>query len=166
MTSKADAVLGVQQTLCAYCRGIDRIDAQLLRQVFAPEATIDLGAIYRGGVGGFIETATRFMSSMRATRHELCNVLVRVDGAEARAESYVRAWHLVSDDKGDRELVVLGRYLNALRLHGDDWLIVRHTELIDWGAENETSTHWFAANEEMPKGRRDRRDLSYEFLSQ
>lgn len=85
----ANAVLGVQQALFTYCRGSDRLDANLLRCAFAPDAVIDLGAIYRGGVNGFVETAMAFMGRMQATRHELSNVLVHAQACAKPSSCFI-----------------------------------------------------------------------------
>jgi hypothetical protein len=149
------------QALHRYCRSLDRLDAELLRKAFHPDAEIDLGALYRGGVEGFIEVAMAFMGAMAITRHEVTNLLAEADGEALKVEAYVRAWHLMETPEGPQELIVLARYLQRLEVRDGRWAITRHAEVMDWGEMRPVSRAWFDANAELPKGRRDRSDASY-----
>lgn len=148
-----------------YARALDRLDAPLLRSLFHDDARIEMGAIYSGGVDGFVEVAMGFMRAMAATRHEVSNLLVEERQAGlAVGESYVRAWHRIETPEGTRELVVLGRYLNRFESRGGEWRIGWHCELIDWGEERGVDPGWFDGSAELEKGRRDREDASYRLL--
>jgi hypothetical protein len=144
----------IAQLVYRYCRALDRLDADLLRSIFHPDARIDMGAIYGGGVEGFVATAMGFMGSMEATRHCVSNILVDGD----RAESYVDAWHLLA---GGRELMVRGRYLQRYALVGSDPLIVEHTEVVDFGADRPVELAWWQSDIGLVRGVRGREDRSY-----
>ncbi|MBA3895579.1 MAG: nuclear transport factor 2 family protein [Sphingomonadaceae bacterium] len=137
-----------------YCRALDRLDADLLRSVFHPGAEIDMGAIYRGGVDGFIDVAMGFMGSMESTRHCVSNLLVEGD----KVEAYVDAWHLLP---GPTELIVRARYLQTVTEHNGAMAIARHAEVIDFGTQRPVNTGWFAGEIGLPRGCRGRDDPSY-----
>lgn len=161
-----EARLAVQHLLGLYCRAADRLDRALLTQVFAPDATIDLGAIFRGGPDAFSDVVMGFMGSMAATRHEVSTLNVEARGAdEAGYEAYVHAWHRIDTPDGTRELVVLGRYVGRVARGAAGWRVTAHSELIDWGEDRAVDPAWFDGNAELPKGRRDREDGSYAAFS-
>ena len=161
----AETETALRRLILTYARGADRLDPALVRSVFAHDAEIDLGAIYRGGPDGFVDVVLGFMGAMAATRHQVGNFVIALDGpGRAAMESYVAAWHRIDADGGIRILEVFGRYLTRAEQRNGEWLIVYHSELIDWGEERPASSVWFDKNREMEKGQRDRGDSSYRFL--
>lgn len=156
----------VQRLILTYARAADRLDGPLCRSIFADDADIRLGAIYAGGPDGFVEVMLGFMGQMAATRHQVTNMLVEFDAPDRAAmEAYVTAWHRIETPGGTRVLEVFGRYLTRAERRAKGWRIVAHTELIDWGEDRAADSAWFEANGEMEKGRRDRQDGSYAYLS-
>lgn len=155
----------VERLILTYARAADRLDGPLLRRIFTPDAEIDLGAIYKGGPEGFEQVVLGFMGSMAGTRHAVTNMLVQVSGDTATMEAYVTAWHRVATPEGDRELTVLGRYLDRAERRDGQWLLTHHTEVIDWGEDRPVDAAWFETNSEMEKGQRGRGDRSYAFLA-
>lgn len=149
----------IAQLIARYARALDRRDAGLLEAVFAPDAAIDMGAIYRGAPAGFIPVAMGFMAMFTATRHDVTTLLIEdARQGSAHLEAYVRAWHLIP---GQRELNVLGRYLATARHGADGWRIAAWAEVIDWGEERVIDSAWHEGNTALPKGAPDRSDPSY-----
>ncbi len=159
-----DPHLAIPQLIYRYCRALDRLDPGLLDEVFAPDAAIDMGAIYSGPPAGFVAVMLGFMGSMHSTRHEVGNILIDLQGDRAGIEAYVTAWHRLEGDGGTQELVVRARYLCTAAVVDGVWRLVAHGEVVDWGALTPASAAWFDGNAELPKGRRDRADLSYTVL--
>ncbi len=159
-----DPYSAIPQLIYRYCRALDRLAPALLDEVFAPDADIDLGAIFRGPPAGFVPVMLGFMGSMAATRHEVGNVVIEVDGDRAGVESYVTAWHRIDAPEGTKELIVRARYLSIAARTGAGWRLVAHGEVVDWGALTPASPAWFDDNAELPKGRRDRADASWRVL--
>lgn len=147
-------------------RALDRLDRALLINQFHADAQIDYGAIYRGGIDGFAEIALQFQGSMRDTQHLVGNIQIEVvDELTATAESYVYAHHTLQTEEGLIELVVGGRYLDTFKCREGTWRIVARTEVLDWGRRLRIEETWFEENRELPKGRRDRTDLSYSLFA-
>lgn len=159
-----DPHLAIPQLIYRYCRALDRLEPALLDRVFAPDAAIDMGAIYSGPPAGFVPVMLGFMGSMHSTRHEIGNILIDVDGDRAGVEAYVTAWHRIEGDGGTQELVVRARYLCTAAVVGGEWRLIAHSEVVDWGALTPASAAWFEDNAELPKGSRDARDASYGVL--
>lgn len=155
----------ISRLVYGYCRALDRLDPALLSAVFDEGAYIDLGEIYRGPVAGFIAVAMGFMGAMIATRHEVTNLLIELEGGHAVSETYVRAWHRLAGPGGDEELIVLARYLNEFVRRDDGWLISSHAEVMDWGATHPVAPAWFESNTELPHGERDASDHSYGYFA-
>ena len=159
-----EAHLAIPQLLYRYARAVDRLDMALLESVFAADAVIELGTIFSGDRTAFAAVVEQFMGPMTATRHELGNILIEVDGESAAVEAYVTAWHRLAAAGTDSELVVRARYLSRAERRDGRWQLVRHSEVMDWGSLVTTDSAWFDQNGELPKGSRDSYDLSFGYL--
>jgi SnoaL-like domain len=153
---------GVRQAIYRYARGVDRLDAALLRECFWPDARVTLGTIYDGSPQGFVDVAIGFMGMFAATRHDVGNVVLVQNGDGIGYEAYVRAWHW--HEAAGTELEVFGRYIGRAQKRGDEWRLAEHGELMDWGAERPVDAQWFAGNAELEKGKRSRADGSYRWV--
>lgn len=160
-----DPYVAIPQLLYRYARALDRLDMALLDEVFAPDATVELGTMFSGGAAAFAGVAHAFMGSMAATRHEVSNILIEVDGDRAGFEAHVTAWHLLRDGSAAQVLVVRARYLGRAARRAAGWRLVHHAEVLDWGALTAADPGWFDGNAELPKGSRDDGDPSYEALA-
>lgn len=158
------AAEAIRQRVYGFCRSLDRLDRTLLAAQFWPDAEVDYGVFHQGSVSKFIDVALRFQGSMRDTHHLVGNVQVDVHGDRATAESYVHAHHVLTQGEDRVQLLVGARYLDRFERRDGDWRIVFRTEVIDWGRWLPIPERWFEQNGEMPKGRRDRDDLSYRYL--
>jgi hypothetical protein len=69
---------------------------------------------------------------MRLTQHNISNLVMRIDGAQARAETNCVALHLIPAPEGEIELAVGGRYLDRLEKRAGRWLIARRLYVMDW----------------------------------
>lgn len=158
-----DPHAAIAQAIYTYCRGVDRLDGELIAAAFWPDATITLGSIYSGPPAGFVGVALGFMGMFAATRHDVGNITLVGGDSAIGYEAYVRTWHWI--EAAGKELVVLGRYIGRATCRDGEWRIAEHGELMDWGEERAVDAGWFAANAELEKGRRDRSDASYRWLA-
>ncbi len=129
--------LAIEDTLARYCRGIDRCDAEELAQVFTEDARIDYG----DGAKPRDQTIDELMAglgAMRLTQHNIGNVICRIDGDSAKAETYCVALHILPGQPGEQndiELVVGGRYLDTLVKREGIWLITERLYIMDWNRQ-------------------------------
>ncbi|MBY0342564.1 MAG: nuclear transport factor 2 family protein [Sphingomonadales bacterium] len=123
--------LAIAETLALYCRGIDRCDPEQLTAAFTPDALIDYG----DGARLIAEVVPGLMAglgAMRLTQHNISNTVIRVEGAQAKAETNCVALHLIPAPDGEVELVVGGRYLDRLEKREGRWLIAERLYIMDW----------------------------------
>ena len=121
-----------------YCRGIDRIDLDLVRTCYHPDATDDHGR-YRGDVDGFIEWVGPTLRRFERTMHFLGTGNIEVRGDVAAAETYAVAYHRGTTPAGVLSDHTIGlRYLDRFeyRLIGErgepQWRIARRTCALEW----------------------------------
>lgn len=145
-----------------YCRACDRMDFELLRSCFHPDATTE----YFGtaDVDGFIEMGRQALPSFVKTTHNTGNQNVEVNGDTAWAEHYTVATHrLAADDNGpERDFITSVRYVDRLECRDGDWLISKRVLILDWTRVDPVGD----IGEEPPvqTGLRDRNDASYTLL--
>src|ERR1700686_1033722 len=101
----------IRDDLFRYTRGIDRMDVDLVRSCYHPDAHDDHGA-YRGDLDGFLAWVQDALSFFESTMHFIGNQLVDVAGDTARAESYCVAYHRrgATPDEAAYDLVTALRY--------------------------------------------------------
>ncbi len=140
-----------------YCRGLDRLDPQLLASAYHPDA-IDNHYTFVGGVEAFVPYAIEIESRFQATHHGITSHNCEIDGDTAHAESYVY-WFL---RRKDRDTVTSGggRYVDRFERRNGEWRIAVRRVFMDWSLEVSAEAwnkdrHWFIV------GSRDRADPSY-----
>jgi hypothetical protein len=143
-----------------YCRGVDRMDWELVRSCYHPDATDDHGD-YVGGVDGFIEYCKAGTPNFESTTHFTGNQLVEVDGDTAWAEHYARAYHRVraGPDGPAKDLVVNCRYVDRLERRDGEWRFASRVIIVD--SENVEPVRELWVDPVLLRGKRDRADPSY-----
>jgi hypothetical protein len=146
------------------CRGIDRLDADILRSAFHLGAKIDMGKIYQGDVDGWIPAAVAHQKSQSQRQHMPGSIRIRIDGDEAVAETYELDRHKTPMNGGFRDLVLGARTLDRLSRRDGEWKIVDRTKVMDWGriiSADET----VYVNSPLEHGGDDETDASYRLFS-
>ena len=82
----------IREVLFRYCRGIDRLDFDLVESCYHPDAYDDHGT-FQGNVPDFVTMCRGFLPRFVCTQHFLGNMLIEVEGDRARAETYAVAYH-------------------------------------------------------------------------
>jgi hypothetical protein len=141
MTELADRE-AIRDCLTLYCRGVDRRDVDLVRQVYWPDGTDDHAMMPPMSAQEFIDMMEEGRNSkdLEATQHTLTNILIDVVGVSAYVESYVHAYHRFRRENGERyDLVAGARYLDRMEKRNDEWRIARRVVKIDWLREYDDS---------------------------
>ena len=154
----------IRQRVYGFSRALDRLDRDLLAAQFWPDAEVDYGQFYRGPIAGFLDVAMQFQGAMRDTQHLVGNISIEVSGECASSESYVHAYHVLSQGSELVQLQVGARYLDKLTCRGVEWRISFRTEVMDWGRWLPIPDRWFENSQDMPKGIRGLDDLSFRYL--
>lgn len=123
-------------------RAVDRCDEALMRSLFHDDATDDHG-VFHGSASAFVDWVLPVLSSMRRTQHCICNVLIEVDGDEARGESYFIAHHALPRAGGpDTFMVAAGRYLDRFERRRGAWRFAHRRACYDWNAAAPSTDSW------------------------
>ena len=131
---EAGDIQAIRDVLARYWRGIDRCDAELVRNAYTEDAYDDHG-YYKGPIEGFIETLpTQVWPSFLGTQHFSGHIAVELLAADvARAESYAVAHHIAAGDgAGLRDLVYGLRYVDRFERRAGQWRIAHRICTWDW----------------------------------
>ena len=132
----------IYELSCRYCRGLDRLDAELLNSVFFEDAFCEYG-FYNGRPAAFIDFAMKALESHAANQHMIGNSLVEVEGNEAFGEIYFRAYHKVPAESGAQDLIIAGRYIDRYEKRDGVWKIAYRSERNDWSRMEPTNDVYF-----------------------
>lgn len=137
----------IRDVLIRYTRGIDRVDDELVRSCYWPDAHDDHGP-YKGGLDGFIEWLKPMHAYFERTMHFIGNQLVEVDGDAAHAESYCIAFHrrAAVDGEPAYDLWMGLRYVDRMERRpataGGEWRIADRLCVFDWSRRDDVTAEW------------------------
>lgn len=122
----------IRLVLERYCRGIDRLDADLLNSVYWDDA-LDNHGIYNGPARGFAEFILPYMRGhWTSTTHVIGQSNIEVSGTRAGAETVFVAHHIRPDGDGIADDVAGGRYADVLELRDGEWRLLDRVVVMDW----------------------------------
>jgi len=108
------------------------MDRELALSCWHPGGTDEHTPLFSGTGEAFVEWVWKVHEPMILTRHQLSNILIEVDGAQAWSESY---WQVLLRIERDGKLVDLwsgGRYIDHLREIDGGWAFVHRRSVHDW----------------------------------
>ena len=156
----------ITELLYRYCRGIDRLDWDLVRSCYHDDAYDD-HSIFRGSPDEFVAFFREFLTPMTGTTHTIANILITVDGDVAGSESHILAWHgLPAEGDGPaKDLTASGRYVDRLERRNGEWKIAHRIVVFEWTRIEPVGGQFEVGPEvAMVWSRRDRDDPSYAAL--
>jgi hypothetical protein len=148
----------IHDCLVRYCRGMDRLDRDILRSAYHADALDDHGD-YVGGVEGFIDYYFAYHANYQhRTMHNLGTHSCEIDGNTAHCETYY-TFTCVNKRKPVHTRTT-GRYIDRLEKRDGKWgiaarICVRH------GRNNDTDPEGLAGDGSCVPATRDRNDPSY-----
>jgi len=133
----------ITDSLMRSSHGIDRQNVAVLKSAYWEDATVDYG-MFKGAAMEFCEFLMPGLAAFKITQHSLSNILIELRGdSEAKAETYVRAYHhSVGEDGASNDMVVGGRYLDRMEKRGDIWRIAHRTYVMDWNTNTPGTAIW------------------------
>jgi hypothetical protein len=152
----------IRDVLLRYCRGIDRIDLDLVRACYWPDAVDDHGA-FRGGVDDYLVWIGRLLPRYGVTTHSLTNTLVEWPGPDgiAHVETYGVADHQTPGGPPELNLTIAFRYLDRFERRNGEWRIADRRCTTEWVRVNDPGSA-FPVDDRFPRGGRgDRSDPVY-----
>ena len=157
----------IAELLYRFARGFDRIDETLLRSVFHPDATLDLGpGVFQGTSNDYVHWILGVLHQVRSSHHMISNVRAQLEGDVALVESYCHA-HFRLDKPTGREDVFMGaRFLDRMERRPSGpagvWKIVHHKKIIDWVRTDAVSDIFYHQNPDALWSYRTKTDPSYQ----
>lgn len=178
----------IQNVLGTYCRAIDRLDVDLLKSVYHPDAIDDHGAICANAH----EFAERIIATLGQicvySMHTVTHTVIDVHGDEAISEAYYLGYHTIAAGAeavgqffGEKyleaqraagqldarhEYICGGRYLDVLQRRDGVWRIFRRRITNEFSRchPEQTATEGMPAAFSVPS-RRDRDDPLYSLFA-
>jgi hypothetical protein len=163
LKSIADRI-AIREVLERYCRGIDRLDAELINEAYWDEAIDDHGAsFYKGPGKDFAKLAVPMLfERYRCAMHCLHQSLIELHGNRANVETYFVAYACQSLKQAGRETIEIsgGRYVDVMEERNGEWRIRDRVVVIEWGRLDK-DLEPLSLPPEANRGRRDRNDIAY-----
>lgn len=114
----------IRRVIQNYCRGIDRLDRELLASSFHPHARVVIEGWFEGLVPELVDFVIDAHIGFQATSHHVTSVTAELRGDHAVSEAYVHAsLRPAPEDGAWSELVYRGRYLDRLTKRAGCWAI-------------------------------------------
>jgi hypothetical protein len=157
----------IGELLYRFARGVDRIDETLLRSVFHPDATLDLGpGVFQGTSNDYVHWVLGVLHQIRSSHHLIGNIRVQLEGDVALVESYCRAYFRLDKPTGREDVFMGCRFLDRMerRPSGPSgvWKVVHHKEIIDWVRTDAASDIFYHQNPDALWSYRTKTDPSYQ----
>lgn len=151
----------IHEVLLRYCRGLDRLDGDLILSCYHPDATDDHG-LFNGSGADFVPYALPHLATMRWTSHNVISSLIEIQGDVAASECYIVVYHRMPSRSGtDTDHIVGLRYVDRFERRNDGpWLIAHRQLVYDWSRIDPVDREW-EFGEAFSVGARDRSDASY-----
>jgi hypothetical protein len=148
----------IYEVILRYCRGIDRLDMELVRSCYHPGA-IDHHTNFEGDVDEFVVWVEEALRRLAGTMHLVGNHLVELDGAAARSETYCTAFHWADPGSSIDNVTTGMRYVDTFERRDGEWRIAERFALREWIRMEPNQRG--ADPLEGPTGTRDRSDPVY-----
>jgi ketosteroid isomerase-like protein len=127
----------IYDVIVRYCRGVDRSDPDLVLAAFHDDAIdnhFGLVLPFREAIGTLKAARNGAGSppSKTTTMHNICNVLIELDGDIARCESYVVVIARIPQEGGAAiDWMHAGRYVDRFERRNGQWRIAHRTVVYD-----------------------------------
>jgi hypothetical protein len=129
----------LHDNLMGYCRGIDRMDLELMKSTYWPDSTDDHGRFVGGGHEWCVE-GMKSREALISCNHHISNVYSEIEGDRAKRESMF----IVVTTYRDRDAVMVlgGRYRDLCEKRDGIWKILRRVCVWDWNQELAAKPGW------------------------
>jgi SnoaL-like domain len=164
----------IYDVIVRYCRGVDRSDPDLVLSAFHDDALDNhFGVVlpFREAIGTLKAARIDGTSPSKTTSmHNICNVLIKLDGDVARCESYVVVIVRIPQEGGAIDWMHAGRYLDRFERRNGEWRIAYRTVVYDLERFDEVPSAPDGLSQaryldHAVRGQRGPGDFSYEILS-
>lgn len=156
----------IVQLIYTNCRALDRAEEGLLRAIYHPDATLDLGpGIFQGALSDYVLWVMNVLQQIKASHTSVSNTRIDVRGDEAFGESYFTAHNRLDKATGREDLFMAGRYLDRFERRPSGpagvWKIVHRKQVLDWVRTEAVADIFYHLNPDALWGQRGKADMSY-----
>jgi SnoaL-like domain len=149
----------IHDLILSYCRGVDRLDLDLVRDVYHPGA-VDHHTGFDGPVEDYISWVGEKLRGFDGTMHLIANHLVQFAGPRAIAETYGTAVHWGTPMDDPLLNFTSGfRYVDLLECRDRRWGIVERYAVRDWTLSD--AQRRIPVEAPGPRGSRTRDDIVF-----
>ena len=158
----------IYDCLTRYCRGVDRLDFELLKSAYHEDATHKHG-VFNGNAWAFAEFIGPFDASagVRQQTHRVDNALIEFSGPDsAVAESYNLTLIEAETKVGMVAATIGGRHLDRFDRRDGVWKIAHRLYVMDWNRNEPSTVDWNGSFfKDLARGRMDDEDESFAHLA-
>ena len=145
----------IRRVVAQYCRGIDRLDLELVRACYHADA-VDVHGSFSGTVDEYLAWVGRLLEKYDATAHYVANQLVEIaddDPDRARVETYGVAVHRAASGGPHLNLTTGFRFVDRFERRGGEWRIAHRVAVTDW-SRRVAPDDWWPLPEQHRRGER------------
>jgi hypothetical protein len=151
----------IVDTIYRYCRGVDRLDKELIASAYHPDAWDDHGTFKVRGSECPDVIVNRLQKQCKASMHCITNVLVDFRSDKlADTEAYFVAWLAFDRPDGQYTRSLGGRYVDQFARRDDVWRIANRVVVYEWSRIDRIVEPW-PSGAKMHPGLRSRDDVTY-----
>jgi hypothetical protein len=122
----------IRDLILGYCRGVDRLDFDLVRAAYHPGG-VDHHTGFDGPIEEYIPWVESMLRRFEGTMHVVANHLVEFAGPRAVSETYGFAGHWGNPEDDPAINFTSGfRYVDLLELRAGRWGIVERHAVREW----------------------------------
>ena len=114
----------IERALITFARAMDERDWGCIAGILTEDCVVNVGDGVLQGSAAFIANLRRYLDPCGPTQHLLGNLIVEVDGEEARSRCYVSGQHIGADERAHLTFVTLGDYHDRWRRIEGAWRMV------------------------------------------
>ena len=152
----------ILECLARYTRGIDRLDKELMKSAYHPDA-VDEHGVAQGDPETFCSWAIDYHAEHQRQHHHITtNTTIELDGDTAHCETYYLFW---GDNYQGPPILSFGRYIDRFEKRAGKWAIAHRVcvnEQVTTLGEVEMPEEWVRIMKSTGPSTRDKNDISYD----
>jgi SnoaL-like protein len=150
----------IRRVVARYCRGVDRLDLELVRSCYHDDARDEHGS-FSGTVDEYLVWLRPLLAKYDATMHLIGNQLVEFDDRNtAWVETYGVSVHRSASGAPHLNLSTGFRFVDRFERRAGEWRIAHRVAVADWSLRHGPDD-WWPLPEHHEQGRRDGTDVVF-----
>jgi len=115
----------IREVARRYCRGVDRLDGELMKSAYWPDA-VDEHGVFNGNAHEFVDHCMVSHRRWASTLHCIFNHTIELDASRGMANGEIyNVTYLFSEGESAGVDLWVGRYLDTYEKRGKEWRIIK-----------------------------------------